>query len=337
MTATEWGPGGGGTIRRRPEGVGTASRIAGLGTASRIAGAAAAAWLVAACSGAAGPGAGGGEAAASGPVLEPVPAEVCAGPALPDPATRSEVIENPATIADPRDVYAWSSRADANLGVGHLRVEAPPGDGPPGAGLAYEWPRYAVFPLFDAPAGEHIGWFDQGWVVLGFGYDRLHRQGSGAGQVETGYEEKTLVVLETAPDGWYRIRHTEPRADEPGTAWVHACHLLASPAPFSYEPWEERFGTLMRDSIPVHFRAQVRHSLRAGPSTDSARVAWIPADEDETQIHILEIAGDWMRVSVQTPRTWCGDEDVEASVEEGWITWRDEEKGPWVWWYTRGC
>ncbi len=246
------------------------------------------------------------------------------------------MIENPATPAAPRDVYAWSSFADANLGVGHLRVDAPAGDGPPGADLAYDWPRHIVFPLFDAPAGEHVGWFDQGWVVLGFGYDRLHRQGSGAGQVETGYEEKTLAVLETAPGDWYRIRHTEPRPDEPGTAWVHACHLRGSPVGLSYESWDERFRDMIGGS-PVFYRSQVRHALRAGPSTDSARVAWIPADEDATQIQVLEIDGDWMRVSVQTPRTWCGDEDVDVSVEEGWIKWRDEQKGPWIWWYTRGC
>jgi hypothetical protein len=260
----------------------------------------------------------------------------CAGPPLPALTTRSELIDHGSSVAEPADAYAWSSHADAALGVGHLRP-GPPGDGPPGGAHGYDWPQHIVFPFFDAPGGEHIGWFDQGWVVLGFGYDALHRQGSGAGQVETGYEEKSLIVLETAPDGWYRIRHTEPRRDAPGTAWVHACHLKGSPVALSYESWEDRFGDLMRDSVPVFFRAEVRHSLRSAPSTDSARVAWIPADPGASEIYIREIAGDWMRVSVQQPRTYCGDEDADVAVDEGWIKWRDEEKGPWVWWHTRGC
>jgi hypothetical protein len=26
-----------------------------------------------------------------------------------------------------------------------------------------------------------------------------------------------------------------------------------------------------------------------------------------------------------------------ALVEEGWIRWREDAMGPWVWWCTRGC
>jgi hypothetical protein len=296
--------------------------------------------VAAACSGAAGRRAGGGDGE---PVLEPAPPsprESCEGPPLPALTTRSDLVDHAARLAEPRDVYAWSSRADADLGIGHLSPEpSNPGEvpqGPPGSDHR-DWPQHIVYPLFDAPGGEHIGWFDQGWVVLGFGYDALHRQGSGAGHVETGYEATSLVVLDTASGGWYRIRHTEPRTDEEGTAWVHRCHLTGVPIALAYESWEDRFRALMRDDVPVFFRSEVRHSLRAGASTDSARVAWIPADADDSEIHVLEIAGDWMRVSVQQPRTYCSGDDADVTVEEGWIKWRDEEKGPWVWWYTRGC
>ncbi len=296
-----------------------------------------------ACSGVAGPGARGGDGEPR-PVLDPAPpsADVrCQGPPLPPLTTRSDLIEDPARRARPLIVYEWAGREDANLGIGHFRtetgaVEGAATDAPPGAGLEAEWAKHVVFPLFDAPAGEHLGWFDRGWVVLGFGYDALHRQGSGAGQVETSYEQQTLIALDSAAGGWFRIRHTEPRGDDPGTAWVHACHLLGTPVALVYESWEEVFAGL--EDIPIHFRARVRHSLRNGPATDSARVAWIPADPGETQIHLLEIAGDWARVRVERPPSWCAPEPpAEVSAEEGWIKWRDAEKGPWIWWYTRGC
>ncbi|MEN8376059.1 MAG: hypothetical protein ABFS34_11475 [Gemmatimonadota bacterium] len=292
-------------------------------------------WLTAAVAGC-----GGGvgtDGAPPAPAAEAAPVEpACAAPPLPAFETRSEVIEDPATMASPRSVYAWAGRDDANLGVGHLILNdaqelAPAND------LYYGWPRHAVFPLYDAPNGEHIGWFDRGWVVLGFGYDALHRQGSGAGQVETDYEHQTIVVLDTAPGGWYRIRHTEPRRDQPGTAWVQSCHLRTGPVGMSLRGWEDVFGPGLVENI--YFRSEVRHSLRAAASADAERVAWIPGDRDATDITVLELAGDWMRVSVQNPSTWCLGEDAPEGVEvaEGWIKWRDDEKGPWIWWYTRGC
>lgn len=292
---------------------------------------------LAACSGAAGPGAGGPSPdGGDAPVGDPVPAvRECAGPPLPALSTRSTVIESAAVLGAPHNVYDWSSFADANLGIGHLALDFP-SDGEPVDDRYYTWPQHIVYPLFDAPAGEHIGWFDRGWVVLGFGYDALHRQGSGAGHVETAYEQLTLIVYEATPDGWYRIRHTEPRSGEPGTAWVHACHVKGSPVSLTFESWEDRFRDL--EDTPFFYRSSVRHSLRAGPSTDFERIAWIPAASSAYEIRILEIAGDWMQVAVQQPSTYCqSDDDVVATVQEGWIKWRDEEKGPWVWWHTRGC
>ena len=52
----------------------------------------------------------------------------------------------------------------------------------------------------------------------------------------------------------------------------------------------------------------------------------------------LEVRGDWMRVRVTRPSTYCVEEaSVQPRVEEGWIRWRDGEMGPWVWYFTRGC
>jgi len=57
-------------------------------------------------------------------------------------------------------------------------------------------------------------------------------------------------------------------------------------------------------------------------------------------IEPLEISGDWMRVRVTQPSTFCEGEDssasAEASTSEAWIVWRDES-GPRVWFAARGC
>ena len=296
-----------------------------------------AAVAMSACTGTAGPGAGpGADDGGPRPILEPAPPSArCDGPPLPALTTRSEMIEDAARLANPRSAYDWAGYADADLGIGRFRVDATDGAEPAGE-LYTDWPQHVVFPLFDAPDGEHLGWFDRGWIVLGFGEDALHRQGSGAGQVETDYEQQSLIALEATPDGWYRIRHTEPRPDEAGTAWVHACHLRGTPVALTFQSWQDVFAGL--GDVPVFFRSEVRHSLRAAPSADSLRVAWIPADPGDSEIYILEIAADWMRVRVERPATRCSaEDDVDVSADEGWIKWRDEEKGPWIWWHTRGC
>jgi hypothetical protein len=55
---------------------------------------------------------------------------------------------------------------------------------------------------------------------------------------------------------------------------------------------------------------------------------------------MVEVEGDWMRVKVEQPDLTCtGDSrsDLKPAMHEGWVKWRDEKKGPWVWVYTRGC
>jgi hypothetical protein len=53
----------------------------------------------------------------------------------------------------------------------------------------------------------------------------------------------------------------------------------------------------------------------------------------------LEMAGDWMRVRVRQPAWHCNgsDQTFRGVIRQGWIRWRDEKKGPWVWYPTRGC
>jgi hypothetical protein len=40
-------------------------------------------------------------------------------------------------------------------------------------------------------------------------------------------------------------------------------------------------------------------------------------------------------VRVIQPSDYCRDIDVAEHV--GWVRWRSSDKGPWVWYFTRGC
>jgi len=98
--------------------------------------------------------------------------------------------------------------------------------------------------------------------------------------------------------------------------------------------WEE---TLAAPG-PIFFRTTNAHALRAGPGSDHELRFWIRGDDHDAMLEPLEVRGDWMRVRVTRPSTYCVmDPPADVRVEEGWIRWRDGEMGPWVWIFTRGC
>ncbi|MFW6202550.1 MAG: hypothetical protein ACOC8B_08225 [Gemmatimonadota bacterium] len=61
--------------------------------------------------------------------------------------------------------------------------------------------------------------------------------------------------------------------------------------------------------------------------------------ETDHERYIQEISRDWMRVRVREPAWTCfGDPDAFSGTErEGWVKWRGPDRGPWVWYPTRGC
>lgn len=227
-------------------------------------------------------------------------------------------------VADPymaRD--AVGSDEDPAFGRGYL-------DALGGDYYYYDWTSQMVIPLWNAP--DELSF--KGWIHSGRVYpdrDALPYALTGAGLVETEYEKSSFIVHEAFANGWLRIRL---KPGKRGEAWTHQCHLGIGKAKLAYKTWES---FLREHGDWLHFRSQVPHKLRERPGIDSPLVTVIGLDH---KLKLLEVQGDWMRVVVEEPDQSCdrlAGQELEISSHEGWVKWRDDEKGPWVWAYTRGC
>lgn len=210
------------------------------------------------------------------------------------------------------------------LGVGFLRGD---GDGP-----VSEWHRHVRLPLFREPGQDGpFGWITDGWLVEL--EDTSVRPFGTSGLVETDYESPSAIVYEIDSTGWIRFRYLP---EESGTAWTHECFFDLGDDAVSVSTWEERLTSELIS--PLFFRDEVPHALRAQPRADSERLRSVPASPAEYHLEPLEIRGDWMRVRVVQPSDYCADPaDATARRSEGWVRWRDDDIGPWLWYYTRGC
>lgn len=225
-------------------------------------------------------------------------------------------------FAAPRSIVeAYGGYDDAPFGIGHLRVEN-------ASDHFYDWPLKILLPVWERPEGTFRAWIYAGTVHPVDG--RSARRLSGAGAVETGYEHQTFIVFETSGDGWLRIRLGHGESDE---AWTHVCHLGLGAAKLAYQSWE---AMLDERGEWLHFRARVPHALRAAPGERARRITWIGLDHELT---LLERVGDWLRVRVRQPAWTCAgpEQAFKGRIDVGWVKWRDDDKGPWVWYYTRGC
>ena len=205
------------------------------------------------------------------------------------------------------------------LGTGHLvnsdrnpYVPRPPGEN--------DWLRRVELPLSPEPGAEPTAWIVNGWVVRpGSEPVELRR----ADQIETGYEETSIVVLEE--DGeWLLVRFGS--GEDRG--WAPRCALEAGSTLVDYVPWSDWF--FNREVL--FFRAGSPEELFTSPD-GGVRLEPI---SDDYHLEPLEVRGSWMRVRVKEPSDYC-DFDLESSAREGWVRWRDEGAGPRLWYYTRGC
>jgi len=225
-------------------------------------------------------------------------------------------------VAAPYSIVHWAGGHDyAPFGVGHLRIEKE-------LALYYDWQKAVSLPVWRAPGGSLYAWVYAGAVhpLDGSAVYPL----TGMGMVETDYEHQTFIVFESTDDGWFKIRL---RPGEGGDVWTHECHLGLGEDELSYQPWER---LIEENGEWLHFRARVPHALRSAPQVHSRRITWIGLNHE---LRLLERKGDWLRVRVRQPAWACvgPDQEFKGRIDEGWVKWRDEISGPWVWYYTRGC
>ena len=219
-------------------------------------------------------------------------------------------------------------RANAPLGVGHLR----PADEAPNAG--HDWLANTLLPLYRGPDGPHWGWLAHGWLLSNDGSTRPFPSDC---LVETSYESSSMILTEWRDDGWFRIAGEKPCVGESGgeeALWSHRSLLDLGEHELTAQLWPDFF--FLDEVSPLSFRQpEIPHALRSGPSADTERITWIGAAHS---MEPLQVAGDWMRVRVTQPSNYCiSPEDWEGVEHEGWVRWRDQEKGPWVFIWSRGC
>lgn len=250
-------------------------------------------------------------------------AQETGGSAACDPASAPIPARPDAVPEPPDDPPPYGPRrgmgTTIDLGVGTVRLA-------PHASYDPAWVVRVEFPAFEEPDGALLGWVIEGWWVPREGDPRPLEIDP---MVEIGYEIPGWIALEQRGE-WVRIRWAG-RSDVDGTAWVARCHLATSDPPLEFAPWESVLGS------PLFFRTSTPHALRAGPGIGHERISRIVGDVHDAMLERLEIRGDWMRVRVTRPSTYCVFDRSFPVRDEGWIRWRDEAMGPWVWWFTRGC
>ena len=220
-------------------------------------------------------------------------------------------------------VWQGGASLDGSLGFGHLRY-APEGTAPEGPPGQNDWLGQVELPLSDTQGAEPWGWIAGGWIVGTRGEaEALVAEAL----LETGYEEPSLIVLEEGRAGWLRIRY----ATGDRSAWTPACALQASPAGLRFIRWQDWF--LDSELSPLFFRTELLRPLRSEPSPESTALVNISGDYI---LEPLEIRGEWMRVNLKQPSDYCAF-DVEPTQTEGWVRWYSADRGPAVWFFTRGC
>lgn len=253
------------------------------------------------------------------------------------------VLGPPAGIVAPdsseRSSAYWSSGNGLerrNVGVGSLEVEEPPA--PAGPPAAHDWLPRITLPLWFRPSDDGPGaWIHRGWwLPAGSPDERIAL--TYRGMVETGYESSRLIVTRARGDGWLEVWvdiGPVDRAATGGLVWTHRCLLDRGEVALEYVPWSEAF--LGPEAPPLSFRDTVRHALRERGHPEAPPVVWL---EPRDEVELLEIEGDWARVRATRPgvyATGCRGETWEGEVFEGWVQWRDDERGTWLWYPTRGC
>lgn len=249
---------------------------------------------------------------------EPAVAATCPSPPTRAEATQSTSPPLPFTLKPYSITDTVARYYDAPLGLGYLEVVEEKNE------HYYDWMFELTFPVWAAPDPlRPLGWLVHGLVYTDTGVTAL----TGVGMVETEYEHTSFIVWDTHAE-WMKVKLTDDLS-----VWTHRCHLHTPDLSLAFVPWQLFF---RRHADWLHFRKPVPHILRTSPNLESARVTTIGLDH---KLVLLDIRGDWMEVEVRQPDPTCRDpapSDAQSMQYRGWVKWRDQ-RGPWVYIYTRGC
>lgn len=188
-----------------------------------------------------------------------------------------------------------------------------------------DWLKSIILPLYITPGGEHWGWIYQGWLIpkgqthLAIGRD------AGFAMVKAYENLHTFPVLETRDDGWFRVQYTTG-----GSAWAHSSQLALGSVPLTVESWK----TQLEAQASVYFlQTDEAQALRSQPEEATNMLSMVPAG---SLIEPIAFEGDWMQVKVTRPASACRPL-TGATVTEGWMRWRGENRESLVWYRPEGC
>ena len=242
----------------------------------------------------------------------------------PTPVVSGVVIAPPAAPAPaptpftplPQGITDAARGAESIESVGHLR----PRDVDSLEGIGADWLKSAVIPLYVSPGGDHWGWIYQGWLVpKGQTYLAIGRD-AGFVMVRSYENLYSFPVLEVREDGWVRVQYTSG-----GSAWAHISQLELGEVPLVVEGWDARLGA--QSSVYFLDKSEAQ-ALRSQPELSTSNMlSWVPA---ESLIEPLKLEGDWMQVRVTRPANDCR-ALAGATVTEGWMRWRGEEREALAW------
>ncbi|MEO1347696.1 MAG: hypothetical protein AAFW84_02685 [Cyanobacteria bacterium J06635_15] len=248
-------------------------------------------------------------------------------------------------MPQPRDADDYDS-LHANWGIGYLEVTQKADFQ---AGIqseqgvhfyGFDWISQNILPLYDSPDGSLEGWIACGWVIEA---DHPEMQTPLEPHlIQSGYESWTYIVLQEQ-DNWLQFRYSRSGLIGGGIAWISKDDLAIGLVALDLVRWSDEFQpNELRSSERnpdtlgwLFFRDRnTSYALQANPSETAALITSIGEDHG---IEPLEIQGDWMRVVVVQPRTYCIGSTPDTTVHEGWIRWRDSQSGTWLSYYPRGC
>ncbi len=244
-------------------------------------------------------------------------------PPLPD------VIPPPAA-PDPQGIVGLVPRTGADLGVGHLRP-ANLTDLATGAiassNLARaDWLQEAAIPIYTEPNGLHWGWIINGWLVPnGQPAIALGRDASFS-MLHTYSNLYSFPVHQIRDDGWFQFQYTPV-----GKAWAHVDHLNLGRLDLAIEQWESRFLQVGRVEFLNHGASQALYG-----SFGEAEEDLLGLVGGESLIEPLAFSGDWMQVRITQPVNGC-EPLVGATVQQGWMRWRQPGQPSLIWYAPKGC